>query len=102
MTTARLETRGDGRFAIAGDLSFATVPVLWNQSQQPFATAADAIDIDLATAGRADSAGLALLVAWTRWARESDKSIRFLNAPAQIIKLAEVNNLDGLLALEAA
>jgi phospholipid transport system transporter-binding protein len=100
--TARLEARGDGRFTIEGELSFTTVPALWDQSRQPFATVADKIDIDLSAAGRADSAGLALLVAWTRWARGNDKSIRFANAPAQIVRLAEVNKLTALLPLEAA
>ncbi len=102
MTTAKLEARGEDRFAVAGDLSFATVPALWEQSRQPFATAADILAVDLASAGRADSAGLALLVAWTRWARESAKSIRFINMPAQIMQLVEVNKLEDLLPLEEA
>lgn len=100
--TVRLEARGEGSFAVEGELSFATVPALWEQSRRPFATAADKVDIDLAAAGRADSAGLALLVAWTRWARGNDKSIRFRNTPVQIVRLAEVNKLTELLPLEAA
>jgi phospholipid transport system transporter-binding protein len=102
VTTARLDARGDGHFNIEGELSFVTAPTLWDQSQQAFATVADSIDIDLSAAGRADSAGLALLVAWTRWARKSSKSIHFINTPPQIARLAEVNKLDRLLPLEAA
>ncbi len=60
------------------------------------------MNIDLAATGRADSAGLALLVAWTRHARIDAKSIRFINAPKQIMALAEATKLTHLLPLQTA
>jgi phospholipid transport system transporter-binding protein len=98
---AQFKARSDHQFAVEGELNFGTVPALLRESRQPFA-AADKVDIDLASAGRADSAGLALLIAWTRWAREKNKSIRFVNTPAQIVRLAEVNKLAAMLPLHAA
>jgi len=99
--TASLVAQGNGRFAVEGDLSFTTAPGLWAQSNEAFALAGDrVIAIDLDKAGRADSAGLALLVAWTRWARERSRSIRFLNAPSQVASLAGANKLGELLGLQ--
>jgi phospholipid transport system transporter-binding protein len=102
VTAARVHTRQDGRLAVDGVLSFDTVPALLRQSRESFAAAANTIEIDLTAVGRADSAGLALLLAWTRRARAQGKSIRFTNAPPQILRLVEVNKLTSLLPLEAA
>ncbi len=96
------KARDDGRFTVEGELSFASACGLWEQSRRLFADVAGPIDIDLGAAGRADSAGLALLVAWTRWANEHNRPIRFVNAPTQIMRLAEVNKLTRLLTLPAA
>lgn len=99
--TARLKVRGNGHLAVEGELSFATTPALWDESPALFANSPDTIDIDLAAVERTDSAGLALLVAWTRWTRETDKSIRFINAPQQITALAQANKLTELLPMQA-
>jgi phospholipid transport system transporter-binding protein len=100
VSAANFAAQGGGRFTVAGDLSFATVPALWAQSRQAFADASGALDIDLKNAQRADSAGLALLVTWTRWAREGSKTLRFSNAPRQVATLAQANKLTKLLALQ--
>lgn len=102
MTVARIEARGSGSFAVSGDMSFATVPTLWAQSRDAVAGGVDAIEIDLSAVERADSAGLALLVAWTRAAHRDDKAVRYVNPPAQLLALAEVNKLGPLLNLEVA
>ncbi|HEB99345.1 MAG TPA: STAS domain-containing protein, partial [Thiotrichales bacterium] len=47
--------------------------------------------------GRADSAGLALLVEWMREARRQGREIRFLGMPAQMSAIAEVSGLSELL-----
>lgn len=103
MTVSSLTARGGGHFAVEGELSFTTAPGLWAQSREAFAdTDGGTIAIDLKKAGRADSAGLALLVAWTRWGRERSRSIRFVNAPSQVAALAQANKLGELLALQNA
>lgn len=55
------------------------------------------VDIDLKGITRADSAGLALLVAWMRDAEQMKKNIRFLNIPDQMRAIATVCGLNGLL-----
>ncbi len=57
-----LQVQGEGRCAVAGALTFETVPVLWRQLEAGGLLNA-ARDADLAGVTDADSAGLALLVA---------------------------------------
>jgi phospholipid transport system transporter-binding protein len=102
VTAARIETRGRGRFAVSGELSFATVPALWTQSHAAFAGDSEAIDIDLSDVRRADSAGLALLVAWMRQARRAEKTVRFSHPPQQLLALAKANRLEPVLGLQSA
>ncbi len=100
MGPARFEARGSGAFTVTGEISFSTAPVLWSQSREMFATAADAVEVDLAQVERADSAGLALLVAWANQARGGGRSIRFLNPSDQLMALARANKVSNLLGLE--
>lgn len=102
MTAARIEERGEGSFAVTGEMSFATVPGLWAQSRDAFADGKGALEIDLSAVERADSAGLALLVAWTREARREDKAVRYIDPPEQLLALAEASKLNSLLNLEVA
>ena len=89
---------GDGRLGIRGDLSFASVPDLWQQSKRLFTIIdQDHLELDLTEIRKVDSAGLALLVAWARWAHIQTKSLRFHNIPAQLQTLARANNLNTLL-----
>ena len=60
----------------------------------------DALDIDLSHVERSDSAGLALLVECLRHARQSGKTIRFFNIPAQMLAIARVSGLDEVLPLQ--
>jgi len=52
--------------------------------------------MDLTAVDRVDSAGLALLVAWVRLAKKRQISIRFHNAPRQLLALASANRLEQL------
>ena len=97
MSAARLERREDGGCALFGALTFDTVPQLFQQGQQLCAGGA-AVALDLAGVERSDSAGLALLVGWTRLARQQKGSITFHNVPAQLLGLARVGGVGQLLA----
>lgn len=91
-------TRGEteGEFALRGSLSFDTVPGLWAQADGVFQDA-PALTIDLGGVERADSAGLALLIEWTRQARDHGQTIRFVNLPEQMLAIARVSGLDNIL-----
>ena len=99
MSQARIETAANGRVEIHGELNFASVALLWNTSRQCLHEG-DALDIDLSHVERSDSAGLALLVECLRDARQSGKTIRFFNIPAQMLAIARVSGLDEVLPLQ--
>jgi len=86
----------EGYFRLVGELSFDTVPNLVERGEELF-DGSPVLCIDLSGVDRADSAGLALLIEWTRSAREEGKQIRFVNIPAQMRDIARVSGLDNVL-----
>ena len=61
MADAAITREGDGRLAIHGELSFASVPAVWTQ-WQALDDGQGALAVDLSDVQRSDSAGLALLI----------------------------------------
>jgi anti-anti-sigma factor len=102
MNVAQLETEGQGRYRIHGDMSFDTVPDLWEQSERVFADPSeDELFIDLSDVGHFDSAGLALLVAWKRRAQRRTQSFTLTQVPSKLIELAKANHLVALFGLQS-
>ncbi len=95
---ARIEPVRPDRFRIQGALTFDTVTRLLARSIELFSHA-EALDIDLGGVESADSAGLALLVEWMRYARHHDLPIRFINMPPQMLAIARASSLDHVLPL---
>jgi phospholipid transport system transporter-binding protein len=89
------EVVGEGRFRVSGDLGFATVPALWKASRSPLESAVEP-RVDLGAVTNVDSAGLALLIEWMRWARAAGTAIVFSNVPAKLAALATMSELDEL------
>ena len=63
MSDFELVDEGDGRFAVRGDMSFATANSLLRRSDKLFARH-QSLAIDLSAVTKADSAGLALIIEW--------------------------------------
>ncbi len=95
---AALEPRGDGRFALQGELNLATVGALLKESGRLFQHQPPGW-IDLAGVSHCDSAGVALLVEWLRRARGAGRDLRFANPTSQMLEIIKVTNLDTLLLL---
>lgn len=95
----RLEQAG-GEVHVSGDLTFATVTALWRDSRPLLAAGGAQLQIDLAGVGRADSAGLALLVEWLRSARAAGTELVFLAVPAQLLAIASASGVEHLLPLQ--
>ena len=96
MTAARIEQSGAGRYRVSGELTFVTVRDALGAALAQFANDS-AVEVDLAAVSAADSAGLALLVEWYRWASQAKKTIRFVGAPAQLRALAKISDIEWLL-----
>lgn len=93
---ATIEARGDGRFALKGDLVFENAARALEAGDAAFAGQAE-IEVDLAGVGRVDSAGLALLLEWAVAARAAGDAVRYRNLPAGAAALAGISDVSELL-----
>lgn len=97
MTQAvEFENLGDGKFALHGELTFATATGALETSKELFADHAR-IELDMSDIEDGDSAGLALLLEWVNWAKNYVREIRFLNVPEQIQSLADISEVDAFI-----
>ena len=97
MAEATAERDGDTLW-IQGDLDFDSVAALWNSTESLFAAGPPA-RIDLQGVSRANSAGVALLVAWLDRVQRRQQAVQFVNVPAQMRAIIEVADLDAVLPL---
>ena len=93
----QLEDRGDGRFALSGELSFDTAERILSESEEPFEEHTQ-LEIDLSGVTLTDSAGLALLLEWVTWANHTVREIRFTSLPDRIIAIARTTEVERLLS----
>ncbi|MEX0731535.1 MAG: STAS domain-containing protein [Aquisalimonadaceae bacterium] len=102
MTAAEL-IRGDrpGRLRLRGDVGLENVRQLWERGRTELAGQRQ-LEIDLSEVERTDSAGVALLVAWTREAHAGGVVIRFANIPDQIRAIAHVCGVEAILPFPQA
>jgi phospholipid transport system transporter-binding protein len=101
MTGIFKDDQAAGRYLVRGDMSFDTVSDLWQRSQLIFANAGHkALQIDLGGVQTFDSAGLALLVAWKRYAQSRTQSFTLIRVPHKLLEMAKANNLAALLGLD--
>ena len=89
-----------GRFTVTGDLTFASVPGVWDQARKSLLDVHEqSLEIDIGATENFDSSGLALLVAWSRWAHCNNKNLVFRNVTGKAQKLIEINKLQDVLTL---
>jgi phospholipid transport system transporter-binding protein len=91
-----LEDSGNGTWKLSGELGFATVSGLLQDTPRSFTANGD-VKLDLSGVTRADSAGLALLVEWLRESGSKGRSIAFLHMPEQMLSIARVCGLEDIL-----
>lgn len=93
---AQLADQGEGRCALSGALTLETVPWLWQQlATGGLLTGARAADLGGVT--QADSAGLAMLVAWRAACRAAGADVRFAGVPDRLLALARLTDAGTLL-----
>lgn len=91
-----LSTDNNGVINVSGELTFTTAGQLLTAAPILFEKQSS-LEIDLANVTRSDSAGLALLVDWMRYAKNSNKKIVFHHMPTQLLAIANASGLDELL-----
>lgn len=99
--TVQLAERGEGRCALTGALTLETAGWLWEQLRAGgLLHAARAADLSGVT--DADSAGLALLIAWRAGCRAGGGDLAFGAVPERIQALARLTGAQVLLAAGSA
>ncbi|HTY49296.1 MAG TPA: STAS domain-containing protein [Steroidobacteraceae bacterium] len=89
---------GPAGATVRGALTFQTARRACAAGIGVFAASTGALTVDLAAVAAADSAGLAVLIEWRRWAHLNGRRLGFANLPAAISGLAKLSELDGVLA----
>lgn len=93
MSKLNIIDQGAGNFIIDGDLTFSTID---RQTVKSFAFLKKAkhVTIDLSRVSSTDSAGLALMIEWIKYARDHKIQLRFKNIPEQLLNLARLSGFD--------
>ncbi len=93
-----------GVLVLEGALSFETVPNVLVQSAD-YAARTDLperLTIDFANITGVDSSAVALLLEWRRQAQQKQKTLVFVNLPANLLALASLYGVDEFIQPEAA
>ncbi|TAL47083.1 MAG: STAS domain-containing protein [Methylovulum sp.] len=93
MTGLQIIDEGAGCFSVGGDLTFLTIGKDTVKSLA-FLSSAKEITVDLSGVSNTDSAGLALMIEWIRYARGKRTPLRFKKIPKQLLNLAKLSGLD--------
>jgi phospholipid transport system transporter-binding protein len=91
-----LNQTADGAFELIGEMSFETVAQILKSSEQSFAQHAET-QVNLSQVGKADSAGLALLLEWKAQARNRNAVIRFVAVPDSLLAIAKTTEVSDLI-----
>ncbi|HEY3645191.1 MAG TPA: STAS domain-containing protein [Gammaproteobacteria bacterium] len=92
------EDLGGGRFKLSGHLGFESATRALSESHKLFADHKK-IQLDMSGVDSADSAGLALLVEWTGWAKREKRKLTLSHTHRQVIALAKISEVDKILPL---
>jgi len=98
MINTEIKQVASGEFAVSGELVFEEVVGLLNDSMRFFDGKSNLL-FSLQGVDKTDSAGLALLVEWTRMANKKNQNIYFSDTPKQLLDIARVSGLDNLLPI---
>ncbi len=83
---------------LAGDVVIRNIPQLLEASRPLFDDRQNTV-VDFAQVTRVDSAALALMLEWQSWTKGSASLLRFRNVPADLLRIAHLSNVEGMLPL---
>lgn len=96
MSKYELNDLGDGHFELSGEVSFQTANDILQSSVKNFGQY-DALEVDMSKVGKADSAGLALLIEWRAQARQRAATIQYVSVPESLRAIAATCEVDDLI-----
>jgi phospholipid transport system transporter-binding protein len=89
-----------GCYRLQAPLQFTTVARLRAQGLELIASAQGELTVDLSAVPAVDSAGLALLIEWLARARAGGMRLRYQQAPAALLALARLSEVEPLLGAQ--
>jgi phospholipid transport system transporter-binding protein len=95
-----IEQTGPGRLEVRGALSFETAAAALRSGTRLIGSAAGPCTIGLSRVTTGDSAGLAVLLEWLAVARAKGTPLRYESVPDQILAIARISDVQGLLTGE--
>ena len=100
---AEVAITAPGHVVVSSALTFATARRVCAAGIECFTRdGSPLIVVDCAAASPADSAGLAVLIEWRRWATQHGRHLTFANLPVQISAIATLSEVTEVLADAAA
>lgn len=99
MKNINVQANAVGQLEIVGELSFNTVPKLRGIGCH-FITKNEQPIFNLQGAIPKDNSGIALLTAWTRFAKKLGKDICFINLPNQLRDVIKLSGLEDILPIK--
>jgi phospholipid transport system transporter-binding protein len=96
MTVALINRHSEKHCVLEGVLDFESVVPLLQEGKQ-LIDSTDELRIDLHRILHANSAGVALLVAWYQYARHQQKCLHFVNLPAQVKTILQISGLSRII-----
>ena len=99
MNIPTLKPTRQGTLLLSGALDLDSSPAVFRHSKTLLNSLPSPIRIDLSSVTRSDSSGVALLIAWQRFARKTNKTIQFLNLPITMQEIIRVSELEKVLSL---
>jgi phospholipid transport system transporter-binding protein len=91
-----LKDLGDGRFELSGEMSFHTANGILKSSARIFQRY-ESLVVDMSNVGKADSAGLALLIEWRAQSRQRAAKIQYVGVPESLLAIATTCEVDDLI-----
>lgn len=89
-----IAVREAGRVSVDGEMTFSAIDKKVAGAFD-FLAHAKQVTVDLSGVSQADSAGLALLIEWIKFARGKRVQLRITNVPSQLLNLAKLSGLEN-------
>ena len=96
MSEFDFQDQGEGRFSLSGDMSFETANQIL-KSSEPLLRQYAVLEVDLSGVGKADSAGLALMLEWKAQAAQRGAAIQFIAIPKSLLAVATASEVSDLI-----
>ncbi len=92
-TPLTIHNHQPGQVVVEGNLTFSGIDKKL-ASTFAFLLGAKQVTVDLSGVCNADSAGLALIIEWIKYARSKKVQLKIKNMPEQILNLAKLSGLE--------